>query len=93
LDKALSWIHEGDYLPASEGSPSCNRYSQTPWRLTAYVASAAQTDLVRRRLFSHLKTKGFAWRPSTSPTCTLLALLAFAVAFTVKTGVAMARLH
>src|SRR5471030_2437903 len=48
-------------------------------------------------LFGNLKTKGFALEAThlTDPNklCTLLALLAFAVALTVKTGVAMARLH
>jgi hypothetical protein len=48
-------------------------------------------------MFANLKTKGFALE-TTHPTdsekpCTLLALIAFAVALTVKTGVAMARLH
>jgi len=48
-------------------------------------------------MFGNLKTKGFALEAThlTDPDklCTLLALLAFAVALTVKTGVAMARLH
>ena len=48
-------------------------------------------------LFGNLKTKGFALEAThlTDPDklSTLLALLAFAVALTVKTGVAMARLH
>jgi len=48
-------------------------------------------------MFGNLKTKGFALETThlTNPDklCTLLALLAFAVALTVKTGVAMARLH
>ena len=48
-------------------------------------------------MFGNLKTKGFALEAThlTDPEqlCTLLALLAFAVALTVKTGVAMARLH
>ena len=48
-------------------------------------------------MFANLKTKGFALEAThlTDPDklCTLLALLAFAVALTVKTGVAMARLH
>ena len=48
-------------------------------------------------LFGNLKTKGFALEAThlTNPDklCTLIALLAFAVALTVKTGVAMARLH
>jgi hypothetical protein len=48
-------------------------------------------------LFGNLKTKGFALEAThlTDPDKlgTLLALLAFAVALTVKTGVAMARLH
>ena len=48
-------------------------------------------------MFANLKTKGFALEAThlTDPDklCTLLALLAFAVAMTVKTGVAMARLH
>ena len=48
-------------------------------------------------MFGNLKTKGFALEAThlTNPDklCTLLALLAFAVALTVKTGVAMARLH
>jgi hypothetical protein len=47
--------------------------------------------------FGNLKTKGFVLEAThlTDPDklCTLLALLAFAVALTVKTGVAMARLH
>ena len=47
-------------------------------------------------MFGNLKTKGFALEAThlTDPDklCTLLALLAFAVALTVKTGVAMARL-
>ena len=46
---------------------------------------------------SVLKTKGFALEAThlTDPNklCTLLALLAFAVTLTVKTGVARARLH
>lgn len=48
-------------------------------------------------MFGHLKTKGFALEAThlTDPNklCTLLALLAFAVALTVKTGVARARLQ
>ena len=48
-------------------------------------------------MFGNLKTKGFALEAThlTDPDklCTLLALLAFAVALTVKTGVAMAHLH
>jgi hypothetical protein len=48
-------------------------------------------------MFANLKTKGFALEAThlTDPDklCTLLALMAFAVALTVKTGVAMARLH
>jgi hypothetical protein len=48
-------------------------------------------------MFANLKTKGFALETThlTDPDklCTLLALMAFAVALTVKTGVAMARLH
>ena len=48
-------------------------------------------------MFGNLKTKGFALEAThlTDPDklCTLLALLAFAVALTVKTGAAMARLH
>ena len=48
-------------------------------------------------LFGNLKTKGFALEAThmTDPNklCTLLALLAFAVALTVKTGVVRARLH
>ena len=48
-------------------------------------------------MFGNLKTKGFALEAThlTDPDKlgTLLALLAFAVALTVKTGVAMARLH
>jgi hypothetical protein len=48
-------------------------------------------------MFGNLKTKGFALEAThlTDPDklCTLLALLAFAVALTVKTGVTMARLH
>ena len=48
-------------------------------------------------MFGNLKTKGFALEAThlTDPNklCTLLALMAFAVALTVKTGVAMARLH
>ena len=48
-------------------------------------------------MFGNLKTKGFALEAThlTDPNklCTLLALLAFAVALTVKTGVARARLH
>ena len=48
-------------------------------------------------MFANLKTKGFALEAThlTNPDklCTLLALLAFAVALTVKTGVAKARLH
>ena len=48
-------------------------------------------------MFGNLKTKGFALEAThlTDPDklCTLLALMAFAVALTVKTGVAMARLH
>jgi hypothetical protein len=48
-------------------------------------------------MFGNLKTKGFALEAThlTDPDklCTLLALLAFALALTVKTGVAMARLH
>jgi hypothetical protein len=48
-------------------------------------------------MFGNLKTKGFALEAThlTDPNklCTLLALLAFAVALTVKTGVAMDRLH
>jgi hypothetical protein len=48
-------------------------------------------------MFGNLKTKGFALEAThlTDPDklCNLLALLAFAVALTVKTGVAMARLH
>src|SRR5208282_5713723 len=48
-------------------------------------------------MFGNLKPKGFALEAThlTDPNklCTLLALLAFAVALTVKTGVAKARLH
>ena len=48
-------------------------------------------------MFGNLKTKGFALEAThlTDPNklCTLLALLAFAVTLTVKTGVARARLH
>ena len=48
-------------------------------------------------MFGNLKTKGFALEAThlTDPhkLCTLLALLAFAVVLTVKTGVAKARLH
>jgi hypothetical protein len=48
-------------------------------------------------MFGNLKTKGFALEAThlTDPDKlgTLLALLVFAVALTVKTGVAMARLH
>ena len=48
-------------------------------------------------MFGNLKTKGFALETThlTNPDklCTLLALLAFAVALTVKTGVAKARLN
>ena len=48
-------------------------------------------------MFGNLKTKGFALEAThlTDPNklCTLLALLAFAMALTVKTGVARARLH
>ena len=48
-------------------------------------------------VFGNLKTKGFALESThlTNPDklCTLLALLAFAVALSVKTGVAKARLH
>jgi len=48
-------------------------------------------------MFGNLKTKGFALEAThlTDPNklCTLLALLAFAVALAVKTGVATARLH
>jgi hypothetical protein len=48
-------------------------------------------------LFGNLKTKGFALEAThlTDPDklCTLLALMAFAVALTVKTGIAMARLR
>lgn len=48
-------------------------------------------------MFGNLKTKGFALESThlTNPDklCTLLALLAFAVALSVKTGAAKARLH
>jgi hypothetical protein len=48
-------------------------------------------------MFANLKTKGFALEAThlTDPDklCTLLALLTFAVALTVKTGVTMVRLH
>ena len=48
-------------------------------------------------MFANLKTKGFALEAThlTDPDklCTLLALMAFAVALAVKTGVAMARLR
>ena len=48
-------------------------------------------------MFGNLKTKGFALEAThlTDPNklCTLLTLLAFAMALTVKTGVARARLH
>jgi Transposase DDE domain len=48
-------------------------------------------------MFANLKTKGFTLEAThlTDPDklCTLLALMAFAVALAVKTGVAMARLH
>ncbi len=48
-------------------------------------------------MFGNLKTKGFALEAThladPDKLCTLLALMAFAVALTVKTGVAMARLH
>ena len=48
-------------------------------------------------MFANLKTKGFALEAThlTDPDklCTLLALMAFAVALSVKTGVAMARLQ
>src|SRR5664280_2577239 len=68
------------------------------------IAAIARHLLARYRqrwtietMFGNLKTKGFALEAThlTDPDklCTLLALLAFAVALTVKTGVAMARLH
>jgi hypothetical protein len=48
-------------------------------------------------MFGNLKTQGFALEAThlsdPDKLCTLLALLAFAVALTVKTGAAMARLH
>ena len=48
-------------------------------------------------MFANLKTKGFALEAThltdSRKLCTLLALMAFAVALTVKTGVAMARLQ
>ena len=48
-------------------------------------------------MFANLKTKGFALEAThltdSGKLCTLLALMAFAVALTVKTGVAMARLQ
>jgi hypothetical protein len=72
--------------------------------LAVACSSSARHALARYRqrwtietMFGNLKTKGFAFEAThlTNPDklCTLLALMAFAVALTVKTGVAMARLH
>ena len=72
--------------------------------LALACSGSARHALVRYRqrwtietMFGNLKTKGFALEAThlTNPDklCTLLALMAFAVALTVKTGVAMARLH
>ena len=72
--------------------------------LALACSGSARHALVRYRqrwtieaMFGNLKTKGFALEAThlTNPDklCTLLALMAFAVALTVETGVAMARLH
>ena len=72
--------------------------------LALACSGRARHALVRYRqrwtietMFGNLKTKDFALEAThlTDPNklCTLLALLAFAVALTVKTGVARARLH
>ena len=72
--------------------------------LALACSSSARHALARYRqrwtietMFGNLKTKGFALEAThlTDPDKldTLLALLAFAVTITVKTGAAMARLH
>ena len=75
----------------------------TSGELLALACSGrARHALVRYRqrwtietMFGNLKTKGFALEAThlTNKLCTLLALLAIAVALTVKTGVARAQLH
>src|ERR1039457_4426329 len=66
------------------------------WRRAQPQGPAPRQFLTRQTMFGNLKTKGFALEAThlTDPDklCTLLALLAFALALTVKTGVAMARL-
>src|SRR5674476_1309678 len=72
--------------------------------LALACSGSARNALARYRqrwtietMFGNLTTKGFALEAThlTDPDklCTLLALLAFAVALTVKTRVAMPRLH
>ena len=67
------------------------------WRRAQPQGPAPRQFLTRQTMFGNLKTKGFALEAThlTNPDklCTLLALLALAVALTVKTGVARARLH
>src|SRR5665811_692832 len=67
------------------------------WKRAQPQGPAPRQFLTRQTMFGNLKTKGFALEAThlTDPDklCTLLALLAFAVALTVKTGVAMAHLH
>src|ERR1019366_7244457 len=62
-----------------------------------HALAAYRQRWIIESMFANLKTKGFALEAThlTAPDklCTLLALLAFAVALTVKTGVTMARLH
>jgi hypothetical protein len=67
------------------------------WKRAQPQGPAPRQFLTRQTMFGNLKTKGFALEAThlTDPgkLGTLLALLAFAVALTVKTGVAKARLH
>ena len=67
------------------------------WRRAQPQGPAPRQFLTRQTMFGNLKTKGFALEAThlTDPDKlgTLLALLAFALTLTVKTGVAMARLH
>ena len=67
------------------------------WKRAQPQGPAPRQFLTRQTMFGNLKTKGFALEAThlTDPDKlgTLLALLAFAVALTVKTGVARAGLH
>src|ERR1035437_497880 len=63
------------------------------WKRAQPQGPAPRQFLTRQTMFGNLKTKGFALEathlPDPDKLCTLLALLAFAVALTVKTGVSI----